>query len=397
MQSIQKIMLIVLLIALVTSCEKDNITKKNIFTKIYSDPNSDISYYPLDIKQAGDESFFILAASSIDTTRTWLNAYVAQIDKEGEMMWSSKIEVPSVNPVGDIVEINGEYFIFCMDNISLQTHVLKIDNSAQTASLVATVSEAEYPLAVSKTPDNGALLLGYDRLTRNSVLTKLNGSFEVVWQTKFRVMQDAEEILVDHLIRTGKTLPFFTGSVGQGNATHYFANGFYNYTLSLMFVDASGGNQTGIGQGYRFDGGASSLIYLQGNTFAMSRFSFNQHFLLPTIDINMNEITTINDYGGGFVAEIAADAQTKTKFMKINGKNAVVYASNTNNNQVILYAYDLSAGTLMFRKQLGFDHPVKVGGLIQTKDEGIGILVQTMVTGRFKRIGFYKLPKEHLK
>ncbi len=391
-------LIILLLISMVvaTSCEKSTIEKENIFTKIYSDPNSDISYYPLDIKQTADGGYYALGAISIDTTRTWLNTYIAKIDKEGEMQWSSKIESPYVNPVGNIISAGGEDYIFCMDNISLQTHVLKIDNAAATASHVATIGEVEYPLAVSQIEGGGALLLGYDRVKRSTVLAKISTSFELVWRTEFLVMENAEPILVDHLIKTGKSLPFFTGSVGKGDATHYFANGLYNYTLSLLFVNASDGSRTGVGQGYRFDGGASSLLYLQGNTFAMSRFSFNRHFILPRVDIDMNSVSTINDYGGGHLAEIAADAQTVTKQMKIDGKEQVVFATNTNNNQVIIYAYDLSTGELTLRKNLGFENPVKVGGMIKTKDEGIAILVQTMVAGRFKRLGMYKIPKEHL-
>lgn len=397
MKTLNKAIYLLIALALLTvSCKKNDIKKENIFTKIYSDPNSDISYYPLDLKQTKDDGYYVLGASSIDTTRTWLNTYVAKIDKEGEMQWSSHIELPYVNPIRNIVDIGGEYYIFCMDNISLQTHVLKIDASAQTASQVATIAELTYPLAVSKTPDNGALLLGYDRIKRSSVLTKVDGSFKVVWQTQFRVIEDAEELLVDHLIKTGKTLPFFTGTIGSGSATHYYANGLYNYTLSLLFVDASSGTRTGVGQGYRFDGGAESITHIQGNTFSMARFSFNHHFLLPTIDININAITTINDYGGAQLAEIAADAISTTKKMKIDGKEAVVFATNTNNNQVIIYAYDLSSNDLILKKYLGFEHPVTVGAVIQTSDEGIAVLVQTMVTGRFKRIGFYKIPKEHL-
>ncbi len=383
-------------IALFASCEKSNIGEANIFTKIYSDPNSDISYYPLDIKQTNDEGYYALGAISIDTTRTWLNTYIAKIDKEGEMQWSSKIEPPYVNPVSNIIEIAGENYIFCMDNLSLQTHVLKIDDAGATATHATTIAEVEYPLAVSKTAEGGALLLGYDRIKRSSVLAKIDASFQIVWKTQFMIKEDAEPLLVAHLLKTGKTLPFFTGSIGEGGETHYFANGLYNYTLSLLFVKASGGERTGVGQGYRFDGGASSLLSLQGNTFAMSRFSFNRHFLLPTIDIDINSISSINDYGGGHLAEIAADAQTITKKMKIKDKDAIVFASNSNNNQVVIYAYDLASGELILRKNLGFENPVTVGGMIQTSDEGIAILVQTMVSGRFKRLAIYKIPKEHL-
>ena len=42
------------MLSLIT-CKKDNINPENIFTKIYNDANSDISYYPLDILQPAME------------------------------------------------------------------------------------------------------------------------------------------------------------------------------------------------------------------------------------------------------------------------------------------------------------------------------------------------------
>lgn len=391
-----KTTIIFLAVALVATfaCKKSNLQPENIFTKIYSDPNSDISYYPLDLAQTGDE-YYILGATAIDTTRTWLNTYIARIDKEGEMLWSTELELPYVNPVSNLIEIGGQYYIFCMDEISLGTHILQIDEGGQTATHVASL-DVLYPLAVSKTPDNGCLLLGYNRLSRSSSLTKLDGSFNVTWESLFPVKEDAEAFLVEHLIRTGKNLPFFTGTIGSGSATHYYANGLYNYTLSLLFVNASDGSNTGVAQGYRYDGGASSLLHIQGTSFSLSRFNFGMQFLLPFTDVDINSITHISDLGGGQLAEIAEDAETRSKRMKINGKEAVVYATNTNNNQVIIYAYDLTTNELILKKYLGFANPVKIGSMIQTSDEGIGLLVQTMVTGRFKRIGFYKIPKEHL-
>jgi len=397
MRTIKEYILFIIAIGvLISACKKSNVEPENIFTKIYNDPNSDISYYPLDIAQAGTSGYYILGATAIDTTRTWLKTYVAKVDELGEMEWSVELDAPYVNPVSNLINIGGEYFIFCMDDISLGTHILKIDEAGQTASHVATLEEIIYPLAVSKTPDNSFLLLSYDRTRRNSMMSKIDGSFNVSWQSEFNVIEDAEEFLVEHLIKTGKNLPFFTGTVGTGSATHYFANGLYNYTLSLLFVDAASGDRTGIGQGYRYDGAAGALVHIQGNSFALSRFSFGTHFLLPSVNMEINSVTTLSDLGGGKLAEIASDAETEAKIMTIAGKDAIVFATNTNNNQVIVYAYDIATNELILKKYLGFSNPVKIGGLIQTSDEGIGILVQTMVTGRFKRIGFYKIPKEHL-
>jgi len=386
-----------IIFTIVIACNKSEIKPENIFTKIYSDSNSDISYYPLDFVENGTGGYYILGSTSIDTTRTWLNTFIMGTNELGEMTWSVTLEKPYVNPISNLLNLSGEFYFFCMDEISLSAHLLKINEGSHSAELVKTFPEIIYPLAVSKTPDNGFILLSYDRTTRSSSLNKIDASFNITWQTKFRVIEDAEEQLIDHLIKTGKNIPFFTGTIGEGSASYYFANGLYNYTLSLLFVNATNGDRTGIAQGFRYDGGASSLLPIQGNTFALSRYSFGEHFILPSTTIDVNSISSLSDYGGGKLAEIAADSETRVKKITINGKPAIVFATNTNNNQVILYIYDLATSELLIKKYLGFGHPVKISSIMQTKDEGLALLVQTMVTGRFKRISMYKIPKEHLK
>ncbi len=394
MNRINKLILIFAgITAILVSCKKNDIGPENIFTKIYGDSNSDISYYPLDIVEAGS-GYYILAGTAADTARVWPNTYVARVDSEGEMVWSAQIEAPYVSPVANLIELNGSFYIFCMDDISLGTHILQVDEGAQTASHVATIDEAIYPLAVSKTSDNGVLLLSYDTGTRSSRLSKLDASFSIQWQNDFRVNEDAEGLLIDHMIKTGKSIPFFTGTVGKGN--QYFVNTLYNYTLSLIFVNPSNGDRTGVVQGYRYDGGASCLLSLDGSNFALGRFVFSEHFIMPSVNISMNSITNMDDLGGAYLAELAPDAKTKVKRMTVSGKDAIVFATNTNSNQVVIYAYDMVNFELILKKYLGFANPVKVGAIIQTSDKGIGVLVQTKVTGRFKRLGFYKIPKEHI-
>lgn len=377
------------------SCKKTEIAPDNIFTRIYEDSNSDISYYPLDFKQTPD-GYLVLASTSIDTTRTWLKTFIMKTGETGEHEWSVTLDMPYVNPVSNLISIGSDYYFFSMDAISLGAHLLRINESGQTAELVQSFPEILYPLAASKTSDNGFLVLGYDRETRQTSITKISSSFSVQWQSKYNVSEDTEEQIVDHLIKTGRNIPFFTGSVEQGGSGYYFVNGFINYTLSIIFVNSSNGDRTGIAQGFRYDGGASALMNLQGNTFSLSRFSFGEHFLLSQVDLDMNSITSLGDIGGSKLAEIADDAEVRISKILLNDKPAIVFATNTNNNQVILYIYDLNTGELLVKKYLGFNNPVKISSVMQTSDNGLAVLVQTMVTGRFKRICIYKIPKEHL-
>jgi hypothetical protein len=378
------------------SCKKVKLDPENIFVKIYEDPNSDLSYYPIDIIQLPDNGYFILGESALDTTHTWTNPVIIKTDNEGELEWKANIDLPYVNPVSNLMELGGNYYFFCMDELSLGTHVLTIDGQNQSVKLVTSFINVTYPLAVSKTPDNGFLLLSYNRFTRQSVISKINTAFNIVWQCNYNVLEDAEPFLIDHLIKTGKKLSFFTGTIGENSASAYYANGMYNYTLSMLFVNPTGVS-TGVAQGFRYSGGAVSVLPIQGNNFAVSRQSFDEQFILPSVNIDVNNISSISEMGGSKLAEISPTPETRIKKISIEGKPFMIFAANTNNNQVVLYFYDTSNFELKGKKYLGFSNPIKIASIIQTSDMGIAVLAQTMVAGRFKRMCLYKIPKEHIK
>jgi len=164
----------------------------------------------------------------------------------------------------------------------------------------------------------------------------------------------------------------------------------------MLFVNTSG-DRTGVAQGFRYDGGAVSALSVRDNNFAISRKSFDEHFILPSANIDINRITTLSDLGGAKLAEIEPRSETRIRKISIGGKPYLVFAANTSNNQLVIYLYDATSLELIGKKYLGFSNPVKIASLIQTSDEGIIVLAQTMVAGRFKRICTYKIPKEHLK
>ena len=100
--------------------------------------------------------------------------------------------------------------------------------------------------------------------------------------------------------------------------------------------------------------------------------------------------------GGNIVSELAEDAHTQIKKINVDEKDIVMYASNTSSNQILLTFYDLNTGDFIANKYLGHTNPVKVAAVIQTSDNGLAILAQTIVAGRFKRTALYKIPKEQI-
>jgi len=137
-------------------------------------------------------------------------------------------------------------------------------------------------------------------------------------------------------------------------------------------------------------------VSIQSNNFSVSRFVYDNHYILPATSLSLSSITVASDLGGEKVAELAADAHTRIIKLSIDSRNLIVYASNTSSNQILLLFFDLSTGELVTKKYLGSSNPVKVASLIQTNDDGIAVLAQTMVAGRFKRNALYKIPKEQI-
>lgn len=392
--NIKYLVLFTVLILFFSQCKKETINPENIFAKIYDDSNSDLSYYPLSIIQSSDGGYYILSALSVDTTRQFLNTHIIRTDKFGEQIWQSTLPEPYVSPVEGFVVAGEALHFLCMDRTSLGTYLMKVDDANQSAVVVESFNDIVYPLAASQTPDKGFLLLNYDRDSRNSQLTKFTATFSAQWDTKFSVVEDAEAMLIAHMTRSGKILPFFTGTVGSGSA--YFVNALYNYSLALLFVDANNGDRTGLIFGERYDAGISAAVNIQGETFAASRFVFNSHYILPLVNFSLSSIISANDLSGEAVAELADEAHTRIKVITVDDQNLIVYASNTQNNQVLLVFYDLSTGELVKKTYLGSSNPVKVADLIQTTDGGVAILTQTTIAGRFKRVALYKIPKEQI-
>ncbi len=391
---IKPIIIIALLLLSISSCKKDNINPENIFAKVYSDENSDISYYPLDIIQTSDGGYYILSALSVDSVRTFLSTHITKTDNLGELVWQTTLSEPYVNPITSLISSGSGVHFLCMDRITLGTYLMRIDDATGSAEVINSYGDIIYPLASSQTPDNGFLLLSYDRNSRSSLLTKFSSSFDKSWGNSYPVIEDAEEMLTAHMTRSGKTLPFFTGTVGNGES--YYANALFNYSLAFLFVNSGNGDLTGLVFGDRYNGGVSAVASIQSENFAVARFVYDSHFILPATTLSSSATVSANELGGEKITELAAEAHTSIKTLTVDGRNLIVYASNTNSNQILLTFFDLNSGELVTKKYLGSTNPVKVAALIQTTDEGLAVLAQTMVAGRFKRNALYKIPKEQI-
>lgn len=377
------------------SCDikKSNVSPDAIFTSVYHDNNLNTSYFPLDLIQDSNGELTILSGIKNDSSKyAWNGIYIMEADKDGKFLWKIESLSGYVNPVSGMLLKNGQTYFVCMDEISLQTYLMVIDKTERNIAMVKAYASIEYPLYSKVTSDGGLLITSYDRASRSSKISKLDGNFNVSWQRTFNVLEDAEEKVISHLTHIGRQFPFFAGEVKVGNtASHYFVNTFFNYSFSLLIVNAANGSQTGVVNGYRYDGALSSALHLRENQYAISRYSFGDNFLLPQTAIDIDAILSTNEYNGVKYPEFTNDSKVCIVEKGSGGNKRIVYASGSKTGQVVLTQFNYETGEWANTHYLGHSNPVEVASAISTSDNGMIVLSRMIVSGRYPRIALFKV------
>ena len=261
------------------------------FTKVYQNGLSKEAFYPLSITQTADSGFLILAGTDLTTTN-FKGTYLLKVDSEGAMAWEQLLEDSYLNPIAGFTLKDGRYQFFCMD-LNLTPQLLAVNHQSGAWEVLNTYPSLEYPLAASPISDGGYLLQSYNREDEQSVLTRINSGNNVVWSEGHDVGTDqgtnVEEDITRHLIGTIPPLPFLTGEVGSS----YFFNGFFNYSFSMVFVNAGDGMATnGVINGSGTEDAISAALQLSGSNYAMARYSFTDNQLIPdwTLDPGSSRI-----------------------------------------------------------------------------------------------------------
>ena len=400
----KNLILIVGLIAFAIGCDikENNVEPDRSFTKIYNNQEFSRSYDPLRVIETSDSGYLAIAATfDFNSEDTWWSPYLIKVDENGDYQWEITLEEPYVNPVPYLTEKTDGYYFFTMDEVGLYTYLMRLGFEGTNPEVVATFTDIEYPLSANLTPvedpNPGILVQGYQRGSFRTTLTKLDTEFNQLWTQEYDVLEDAEPLVINHLTRLGQEYPFFSGFVqGTGNRGNYFFNGFRNFSFSLNFVDASNGEITGAVNGSRYKGGLSAALHLGGDQFALSKFSFGENFFVPSAPVNINgEISSTSITANRF-PELLPDARVLVKELTLPGKEVYIYGTDTKSNQMVLYAYDKATSELLGVTYVGQTNPYTLGDYIVTEDNGLLLLGETFVAGRFPRLAMFKLTEEEL-
>ncbi len=382
------------MLLIAASCSKKNDPQIDSakFVRIYDTNKFDASYSPIDVKQTPDSGYLILANRRLPDPNFFNGTYLLKVDKLGAFV--SELEVPDdkVAPIGPLLEASGKYYFFSMAPGNYQTQLSEV---ATDGTITKTLPVGgSYPSAAFNDAGN-FVLLRYDNVAKQSVVSLVNPQGSTSKSVSFTIGEGngVEEKFISHFTRTGRQFPF---QVGKTSAGKYFFNGFYKYTFSLVFTDLVNKDPLGVAQGQQADGGFSQLLPLEGSRYAAARFNFGDNYLLPSVTVNENGISSIVNLGGNNLPELVQNAPVKILSLKVNEKDIVLYSSNTKSKQIALFGYDKTTGTFLGSHYLGFSNPFEIASATPTTDGGLAVCGITYVAGKFSRICLFKLSKADL-
>ena len=379
------------MVILMSCDEETELAPTDKYLKIYDDRSYNNTYKPISMIDTETGGTLVLTERSLQNSN-FAGCSIIRIDSIGDI--TSTVEVPDniVAPVGGLLQMGSSYFFIAMDENSLLTQLVPVneDGSVGTPNVIG----LRYPLAASVTSDGNLLVLSYDSDDRRSIISIIgsDGSVQRAQGYSVGAANDIEPIIFDHFTNPDARLTFFTGETDDGR---FYFNGFYNFTLSLVFTNF-GVEPTGVVQGQQTFTGIRSLLHLNTDQYTVMGYQFDRNFLLPQATIRSDEITSSVDLFLGATPEVRPGAPSKSIALRQPGGDLlVVTATETQNRQTILYFHD-ETGQLKGIELLGSLNPFTFGDLVATNDGGLKVMGTTFLASRFERVYLALIPASEI-
>jgi hypothetical protein len=389
--------LLLFMIAIGCSNDADPQADKSFFTKFYDNANFNVAFTPLDAVQTSDGGYMVLGLKRIiDSQGASIDPgliYIMKTDEFGAFVSDTELDAALTTPAPAFLDVNGHFFFFAMDGNGLSTQLFEVDESGKVSQQFDV--GGSYPLAAGV---DGAslLLLNYDVGSKETRMSVVGTDGHIQKSKAFTIGagDGPEEPIMNHILRTGRLLPFEVGKTVSGL---YFFNGFYNYTLSMVFTDLNADKPQGVIQGNQEDGGMSRVFSLSGGKFAAARFNYGDNYFLPQAALTTSGITSCADLGGNPFPELSPNAPVAIMTASIRDTDRIIYGSNTRGKQIALFGYNPADGTFIGSRYMGFSNSFELASITPTSDTGLLVLGTTYIAGRFPRICLFKLSAESLR
>ncbi|MBV6647330.1 MAG: hypothetical protein KI790_17865 [Cyclobacteriaceae bacterium] len=361
------------------------------FTRIFDDLDFHAVYRPVGVQQTIDGGFVILSGINQDNS-DYQGIRVLKADNDGNIQFVQSLANTYVSPAPGLLEKDSMFYFFCMLESNFTAQIGTIDQDGNTTVPQPVDGNLSFPLAAAQDANN-FILLGYDAVDNNSTLTIVGEDGSLVDGASYSIGagNDADQLVLDHLISRDKKLPFFAG---QSSSGRYYFNSIYNFGLSLVFTDL-GGTPTGVLQGQFTDGGISSVFSHESGTFSLSGFQIEENFVRNNIAINESGIDSSIDFLDRDVPEIRTKGASKIVSLTLGNDTFTVVAAETESRQIALYFFD-SDSALIATHYIGYINPFTLSEMIPTQDEGLAVLGTTYLAGRFERIFLNKISRQEL-
>lgn len=384
---VKKISFILFLVALIGGCKKDDFKPEESYVKIYNDTDGNKKYYPLGIQQTNDQGYLILSAYN-----GW-NILLMKVDKEGEFLWQKELASNYVSATPNLIKYNDGHYLFCMDDVGLQTYVLKVDENSGETTEIQSFSEIVYP-TYAYSDGASVYIQNYDRLSYETGIYKLTPSLDGIENAgSLSIFTSVEDEIVGHITYDGKRLPFLISSTPEKD--HLVMSGFYNYSFSLVFLN-SNLEFTGVYNGAGFNGGVNAILPLGGSIYSVAKFSYDNQYFNPSVSLDPSAIDITESISASGYSELDNSKPVVIRKIQVGGALYTTMLASTKSNNLVLYFFDGNSNIPVAKKYIGQNTPFTACDVISTIDGGIMILGQVQVMGSYKRIATVKLSNEQM-
>ena len=375
-----------ILVFFFSACEKKD--KSSLpFVKIYDDQNGNRSFAPLSMCKATlDNGYFVLSAYD-----GW-RIHLMKMDKDGDFEWNLELPEQYVNAVPSLVNIQQQLYLVCMDPIALNTRILRIDEANKSVTSISTLEEVSYPVHAYY---NGSdlYLMSCPLSSQMTVIHKVSQALDTVVKIgALSISTNVDDLLLKHVMHTGKHYPFFIRSTPENN--YFVINAFYNYSFSTVFFD-SDLQFSGVYNGAAMDGGIASVFPLGANQFALARVSGENVFINPNANLNPTAIAMATSIEAQGDAELDHEKPVLIKQINISSKPYLCVVASSRSNQLVLKLYD-AAGKKIASKYLSKYVPIEACDMSFTPYGELLVLLRVRIMGSYNRIGSLQLSKSNL-